>query len=227
MALHNDKWFAQLLTVDDTKREDGRRVLTDEDIDEERQHMSEDMIQQEYYCSFTLGIDGSYYAKYIKESRQENRIGKVPWSKQQRVNTVWDIGYGDSTAIIFYQIRGQEVHIIDYYENHGEGLPHYASILKEKPYIYDSHYAPHDIDSHAFSSGMSAREVGKDLGIKFTPLPTLKLRLEEGIEALRGIFPRICIDEGKCKQLIKCLENYRKEFDEKHNVYKDRPVHDW
>lgn len=221
MAQGNPEWFSQLLTVKDTG------IISEADLQAERDAgMSEDFIQQEFYCSFTLGVEGSYYAKYMEEARDENRIGNVPWDKQQRVSTAWDIGYGDSTAIIFYQIVGQEVHIIDYYEAHGQGLPHYAGVLKDKPYIYANHFAPHDIDSHAFSSGLSAREVGSSLGISFITLPTLKLRLEDGIEAVRGIFPRLWIDETKCKGLIKCLENYRKEFDTKLETYKERPLHD-
>lgn len=221
MAQKNDDWFCQLLTIKDTG------VVSEEDIQKEREAgMSEDFIQQEFYCSFTLGVEGSYYAKYIEEARGDGRVSRVPWDKQKRVYTAWDIGYGDSCAIIFFQIIGNEVHIIDYYENHGEGLPHYAGILKEKDYIYSDHYAPHDIDSHAFSSGMSAREVGSGLGIKFITLPTLKLRLEDGIEAVRGLFPRVWIDETKCKHLLKCLENYRKEFDTRLEVYKERPRHD-
>ena len=221
MAARNDDWYCQLLTVSDTG------VLTPEDIEKERaEGMSEDMIQQEYYCSFTLGVEGAYYAKYLQDAKDEDRIGHVPWNKGSRVYTAWDLGYGDSTSIIFYQIVGNEIHIIDYYEAHGEGLPHYAGVLKEKPYIYADHYAPHDIDSHAFSSGLSAKEVGASLGLKFIVLPTLKLGLEDGIEALRGIFPRIYIDQGKCGHLIKCLENYRKEFDQRLEVYKERPRHD-
>lgn len=221
MATRNPDWFCQLLTVKDTS------VVSPEDIQKEREAgMSEDFIQQEFYCSFTLGVEGSYYAKYMQEARDEDRISTVPWDKQKRVYTAWDIGYGDSTSIIFYQICGQEVHIIDYYESHGEGLPHYATVLKDKPYIYADHFAPHDIDSHAFSSGLSAREIGSSLGIRFIPLPTLKLRLEDGIEAVRGLFPRVWIDETKCKYLIKCLENYRKEFDERLEIYKERPRHD-
>jgi hypothetical protein len=221
MARVNPEWFCQLLTIKDTS------VVSEADIEREREAgMSEDFIQQEFYCSFTLGVEGSYYAKYLEEARDEDRITNVPLDKQLRVYTAWDIGYGDSTAIIFYQIAGQEIHIIDYYEAHGEGLPHYATVLKDKPYIYADHYAPHDIDSHQFSSGLSAREVGSNLGLKFITLPTLKLRLEDGIEAVRGIFPRVWIDESKCKHLVKCLENYRKEFDQRLEVYKERPRHD-
>ncbi len=221
MARDNPDWYCQLLTVEDTG------IISEADLQAERDSgMSEDFIQQEFYCSFTLGVEGSYYARYMEEARDEDRIGNVAWDKQNRVFTAWDIGYGDSTAIIFYQIIGQEVHIIDYYEDHGKGLPHYAGVLKDKPYIYADHFAPHDIESHAFSSGLSAREVGASLGLRFITLPTLKLRLEDGIEALRGVFPRIWIDVTKCKGLIKCLENYRKEFDQRLETYKERPLHD-
>jgi hypothetical protein len=221
MAQKNPEWFCQLLTVKDTN------IISEADIQSERESgMSEDFIQQEFYCSFTLGVEGSYYAKYLQEARDEDRIGSVPWNKQLRVFTAWDIGYGDSTAIIFYQISGQEIHIIDYHEAANKGFPYYAGVLKEKEYIYADHFAPHDIESHSFSSGMSAKEVGAGLGVRFITLPTLKLRLEDGIEALRGIFPRIWIDGAKCATLIKCLENYRKEFDQRLEVYKDRPRHD-
>ena len=222
MAQKNRDWFCQILTVKDTG------IISEEDIQKERDAgMSEDFIQQEFYCSFTLGVEGSYYARYLQEARDEDRISNIPWDRQARVSTAWDLGYGDSCAIGFYQLVGQEIHLIDYYENHGEGLPHYAYILKEKPYIYESHFAPHDIDSHAFSSGLSAREVGAGLGIKFITLPTLRLRLEDGIEAVRGLFPRLWIDSEKCSRLIKCLENYRKEFDVKMDSYKEKPRHDW
>lgn len=228
MAKDNPEWFCQLLTVEDTIREDGSRIITDADIQAERDAgMSEDYIQQEFYCSFTLGIEGSYYAKYIQAAKDSNRIGNVPLETQSRVYTAWDIGFGDATSIVFFQIIGKEIHIIDYYENQGEGLPHYANVLRKKDYLYAEHYAPHDIDSHSFSSGLSAREVGRDLGINFIPLQTLKLKIEDGIEAARGIFPRIWIDEVKCKRLIQCLENYRKEFDADYQVYRTRPVHDW
>lgn len=222
MAVRNESWFAQLLTAEDTG------FPSKEDIQAERDAgMSEDMIQQEFYCSWTLGVEGAYYAKLLYEAREEDRIGSVPYDRSKKVYTAWDIGYGDSTAICFYQVVGNEIHVIDYYENHGEGLPHYAEVLFRKPYLYADHFAPHDIESHAFSSGLSAKEVGAGLGINFITLPTLKLKIEDGIEAVRSIFPRLYFDEIKCKQLIKCLENYRKEFDEDHQIYRTRPLHNW
>lgn len=176
--------------------------------------------------SFESAIDGSFYAKWIREARFEGRFGHVPWDKEARVSVAFDPGYLDSCAVVWFQCIGQEIHVIDYYENSGEGLAHYLGIIKGKPYVYDKYFGPHDIESHQFSTGLSTKEVGASLGVHFITLPTLKLRLEDGIEAVRGIFPRLWIDEGKCSRLIKCLENYKKEFDVNYQIYKSRPVHD-
>ena len=222
MAKFNPEWFTQLLTVEDTN------VLSQTDIQRERDAgMSEDMIQQEYYCSFSLGIEGSYYAYYMQTARDESRIGNVPYDRHAKVHTAWDIGYGDSCAIIFFQIIGNEIHIIDCIEDHGKSVAHYIQLINEKNYIYGDHFGPHDIANRHFSSGLSTKEVAADLGFEFIQLPTLRMTIEEGIEACRSIFPRVWIDERKCKDLIKAMENYRKEFDDKHTVYKERPLHNW
>jgi hypothetical protein len=176
--------------------------------------------------SFESAIDGSFYAKWIRDARFEGRVGSVPWDRESRVSLAFDPGYLDSCAVVFFQCIGQEIHIIDYYENSGEGLSHYLEVIKKKPYIYDRYFGPHDIESHHFSTGLSTKEVGASLGVNFITLQTLKLRLEDGIEAVRGLFPRIWIDEKHCSRLIKCIENYRKEFDVNYQIYKSRPVHD-
>ncbi len=220
---NKDTWFTQLLTVDDTG------ILTKKEIKDlqEKENVSEDMIQQEYYCSFTLGIQGSYYAKYLQEANDSGRVGTVPHDPQSRVYTAWDLGVGDSTCIIFYQLVGKEIRCIDYYENSGEGLPHYAKIVKDKSYIYGGHYAPHDLASREMSHGLSRREVAASLGLNMTVLPTLKLTKEEAIECVRGRFHRCWFDQVKCKRLLLCLENYRKEWNDKLNVYAEKPRHDW
>jgi phage terminase large subunit len=218
-----DTWFAQTLSVRDTK------LFTDEQIDQfcKEDNLSEDMKQQEYYCSWHRGIDGSYYAKYLQTAKDEGRVGNVPYDRQSLVHTAWDLGYGDSTAIVFYQVCGQEIHIIDCYENHGEGLAHYVKVLADRKYIYGKHYAPHDVESHSMATGLSAKRVASDLGIAFVTLPTLRTRVEDGIESVRGIFSRIWIDAVKCKPLLKALDHYHKEFDVAHNCYRLKPVHDW
>jgi phage terminase large subunit len=93
MAKNNEKWFCQLLTVDDTHDESGNRIITDDDIEEERRSgMSEELIQQEYYCSFNAAIQGAYYTKELEQARKERRLTNAPYEPQLLTHTVWDIG---------------------------------------------------------------------------------------------------------------------------------------
>lgn len=224
IANNTEGWFSSLLTVDDTN------AISREAIEEERQSgMSEELIMQEFYCSFDMGVEGSYYAKYIARARDENRIQPFNHDKSNRVHTAWDIGVGDSTAIWFYQLSGQQIHLVDYFEAHGEGLPFYVSMLEKKAkelgYIYGDHYAPHDIRNREFGTGDSRLEAAKRLGINFRIIPGISI--ESGIERVRAILDRCYFSGVKCKDGILCLENYRKDFDEKNRAYKDRPLHDW
>lgn len=187
--------------------------------------MSEDMIQQEYYTSFDMGVEGAYYASYLDKAKRDGRISQVPWESSFKVHTAWDIGVRDSTTIIFFQTIGQTVRIIDCYENSKQGLEHYAEILHGKPYLYGRHIAPHDIRVQEWGSGVTRFEKARQLGIKFRIADDYEI--PDGIEAARSLFSKLWIDEKKCKPLIKALENYRQEFDVKRKVYKPRPLHDW
>lgn len=221
IAQHAPDWFCYKLTVEDT----GHIAL--EEIEKERREgiMSDDLIQQEYYCSFEMGVEGSYYAKYLDTMRIKGQIGIVPWEAGFKVHTAWDLGVRDSTSIIFFQTIGQAVRIIDYYEKSKEGLEHYIKIINSKPYTYGKHIAPHDIAVREWGSGMTRLEKARNLGLKFTVAPDVSI--VDGIEAVRSSFSKIWIDEVACKDLIKALENYRQEFDVKKKIYKSQPLHSW
>jgi intein/homing endonuclease len=219
-------WFCQILTIEDTKREDGSPVVDMKVIEDLRKSgMSEDLIQQEFYCSFSASASGAYFSNQIRLATEENRFTKIPYEEKLPVCTFWDIGVGDSTAIWFAQFVGKEIRLIDYYENSGEGLTHYIKYLQSKPYIYKDHYAPHDIEVREFTSGRARIDIAKDLGIRFKIAP--KLSIEDGIEAVRLIFSRCYFDDTNCKQGIRALRNYHKDFDETNQTYRTSPVHDW
>ena len=220
MANRNERWFCQRLSVDDTA------VLNQEAIDEEREAgMPEELIQQEFYCSFDAPLVGSYYGSLMAKALAEERIKNVPYEPRLEVHTSWDLGMGDSTAIIWFQQFGNEYRIIDYYENQGEGIPHYVKIVREKDYIYGRHIAPHDIKVREMGTGKSRFEVARDLGLRFDICPNIQI--DDGIEAARSIIPRCYFDEKKCSILVEALRQYRKDYDEKNKVYKNRPLHDW
>jgi hypothetical protein len=225
MAKDNPDWFCEKLSITDTG------VLTDEDMDiERREGMSENMIQQEYYCNFDQGSEGTFYAKYLVEAEHQERITNVPYDPYTKVDTYWDLGVSDSTTIIFTQNVGKEIHIIDTYTNEGEGLDHYSRILEQKAkdglWQYGSHCAPHDIKVRELGHGAKTRlDMARDLGLNFEVVPNLPIH--EGIEMARGMFHKLWIDKNKASYLLKCLENYHRVYNERLNVYSDKPCHDW
>jgi hypothetical protein len=169
-------------------------------------------------------IGGAIYGEVLAEARSDQRITRVPHDPTLRVDTAWDLGVGDSTAIWFSQSVGREVRLIDYYEAEGEGLPHYASVLDRKGYLYSRHVAPHDIRVREIGSGRSRIEVAESLGIKFEIAPSIGL--EDGIHATRMLFPRLYIDETRCAVGLEALARYRRSYNKSMGEYKATPVHD-
>jgi hypothetical protein len=175
--------------------------------------------------AFEASNEGLYYGRQIVEARQQGRIRRVYYDANVPVHTAWDLGYNDSTAIWWYQVCGQEIHLLEYYENSGEPLTHYLQLVKNKPYTYGKHITPHDAAVHEYSTGLSRVEVARNQGISFTIAPDIGLI--EGIDAVRNILNRCWFDEIKCGFGIKALENYKKEWNDRHGCWSSRPLHNF
>jgi hypothetical protein len=220
MAEEHKSWFFQILTVDDTK------AIDEEAIEDERTAgMPEELIQQEFYCSFDAPLVGSYFGDQITTAAKENRITKVPWEPTKPVSTAWDLGIGDATSIWFFQQVAMEIRFIDYYEHHGVGLEHYSKILQEKPYTYNEHLVPHDAQVRELGTGKSRLEVARSLGLRMRVVP--KLSLDDGIQAVRAILPRSWFDEERTEDGVQALREYRKEWDSLTETFRNKPRHDW
>ena len=184
--------------------------------------------------AFQQSVEGAYYAKQFAKIYAEGRLGQLPDNSHLPVHTYWDIGVGDSTAIWFVREVGNEYHIIDYYENSGEGLRHYMKVLKDRGYTYGEHWGPHDIDNREFGSDAKSRRQlaregyeidGEKYSLRFNVVP--KIGVDEGIEQAREMLADCYFDEAKTEQGVLCLENYRKDWDDKRGCWKDKPLHDW
>jgi hypothetical protein len=227
-ACKMDDWYADLVTVDDSIDPNGNKYMPDKAIEMERAlGRSEEWIQQEYYCDFNANSNGFYYLKYLNEAEEEGRIGHISHDPSKLVDTWWDIGVGDSTAIWFTQTIGREVHLIDYYQNNAVGLEHYTQYLQGLPYMYHIHNFPHDMANTEFGTGRSRIEMAEDLlGSKNVNI-IQKISIEDGINAARIILPRCWFDERKCEKGITALYNYHRQWDDKLKEFKNKPVHDW
>ena len=218
-AVADDKWYAYTAPASKTK------IIDQEELDAAKKQMGDTKYRQEFECDWVANIEGFIYGKIMKKLEDNKQITLMAYDPSLLVSTVFDIGVGDSTAIVFFQKLGNTIRIIDFYENRREGLPHYIQVLKEKDYIYDKHFAPHDIEVQEFSSGKTRREVAYQLGIRFRILP--KLPLEDGIHSLKMILPRCYFNLDKTKPLIDALRHYHRKYNEKMKMFNNKPVHDW
>jgi len=188
--------------------------------------MTQDEYDQEYECSFEAAVKGAVYARDLTQARQDGRITRVPYDPAMLVDTWWDLGVGDATAIWFSQsFRSGEIRLIDYYEASGEGLPFYVSILRQRPYNYGTHIAPHDIEVRELGTGHSRVEQAQALGLHFFVAP--RLSLEDGLSAVRTLLPRCWFDSEKCQAGIEALMHYKWDYNTRIHEYKAIPVHDW
>lgn len=215
-----ETWYTELLTAEDTGHVDMNEVRRDVQLG----FISEDQMLQEFYCSFDRGVQGSIFGKLLHKLKLEDRLGFVPYEEGHLVHTAWDLGWDDECAIVMFQVIGQMVRIIDCYSNRLKPLEHYAQVLRDKGYLYGKHFLPHDAEQHSLNDGNTRTQKLYDLGFNCEVLPRKFIadRLEDG----RCIFARLWIDEQRCEPLLKSLENYRREWDDRLQKYKDNPIHD-
>ena len=218
-AQKQDDWYTVIYKASQTQ------ILDEEELDAAKQMMTADQFEQEFECSWVANVAGAIFGKELQALQEQGRIDDVPYSPSTPVETWWDLGIGDSTAIWFTQTVGRSVHVIDFYENRNEGLPHYAKVLQQKGYFYGAHNAPHDIEVRELGSGKSRREIAYDLGINFRVVP--KLPLEDGIHAAQMLLRRCWFDHTNCKEGLECLRQYHRKYNEKSRSFRTTPVHDW
>ena len=226
-----DDWYTERLTIRDTFREDGLPIISEQMIEAERaEGMSEELVQQEYYCSFEGFTHGAYYTKQLEKAKKDSRICVVPHSTGHEVYTAWDLGVDDSTTIWFFQVVGLSFRFIDYYENTGESLAHYAKLLDSKQYKYGDHYLPHDVEHRTVQTAKSTREILQELGLRSIITIQRAKDIDSvlgGIEAGRNILSQCWFDEKRCVRGLKALEAYHAEYDEVKKKLSNRPAHDW
>lgn len=173
-------------------------------------------------------VKGAYYLNEMAKMRQEGRLCRVPHQAGIPVNTFWDLGFNDTTAIWFHQDVAREHRFIHAYENSGESLAHYAKYLQDRGYTFGTHYLPHDADNKSLQTGKSTRQILEELlpGHRFETVPRIENVLFGINDTRLKMTGPVFIDEQECADGIVALDNYRKRYHEKLDVYTDEPLHD-
>ena len=179
--------------------------------------------------AFEASVEGAYYGGVIARAELEGRIGAYPALPDLPVLTAWDIGVGDATAIWFFQVDGPRIRFFAYYENHGEGAPHYAAQIREREraggWRHERGLFPHDARVKEWGSGRTRIE--ELVAARLRPQLVTRSRVDDGINAVRRIFRACVFDEAGCTAGLKALRAYRKEWDDAHGHFSAHPRHDW
>lgn len=234
-AVSSNEWFAELLTVDDTE------AISSDILDRELREYIADygkdmgtaLFEQEYMCSFEAAIVGAIYGSQLSHARAGThpRITRVPHDPAYPVGTMWDLGWTDSTAIWFFQIVGQSIHFINYFEASNAPLEYYANKMRQFADDFGYNYGrnmqffPHDVEVHELQTGKSRKQTLWELGIKAITVP--KHSPWDGINTVRRLFHRFYFDSENCEKGLEALSVYRREWNEKTRTFDPNPVHDW
>jgi hypothetical protein len=197
------------------------------ELDSARRTMSEEEYEQEYECSFNAGLVGAYFAKELGKAESEGRVGKFPYDPQYAVDTYWDLGLNDMTAIWFVQsVRGQH-RIIDYYEISGLSIPEIMAEVKRKPYSFGTFVFPHDVEKGELSTGKTQRQMFHQHGARPSRVVPRCSSKRESINAARVSMSMCSFDREKCKRGLEALANYQRKWDSRNNVFSEAPLHNW
>lgn len=216
-ARSHDDWFELTLKASESG------LLHPDELADAARTMSEDQYNAEFECSFDAAILGAYWGKEMRIALEMGRICDVPYDPAVPVETAWDIGRTDSTAIWFFQrVRGEK-HFIDHYEDNGVDISDVAKMLDEKGYRYSEHWLPHDARAKTFASnGKSVIEQLIALGYRGTIGP--ELSRQDGIQAARMVLPVCYFDRTRCMDGIEHLRQYRRQWDEDRKMFGPDPA---
>lgn len=216
-----DKWFHMTLKASESG------LLDPEDLQEMRYQMTEDQYLQEMECSFEAAVQGTYYAAMIAQMERDGHMQEhTPvHDPSQQVFVATDLGFTDSTAMWFWQLRPDGIAVIDYEEANGKSLPYYFDMLHEKPYDYDTVWLPHDAKAKSLQTGRSTIE--QFLDAKFPCRIAPKLAVQHGIDASRKVLTNCYFNTTNCYDGIEALRAYRRQYNEVTKAFGKSPVHDW
>lgn len=215
------EWFGALYRASETG------IIDQAELDSAKRQMTEEEYLQEYECDFNAGLVGAYFAKELSAAEKDGRIGKFPYDPMLPVDTYWDLGSNDLTAVWMVQTQRGMHRAIDYYEISGSSVPEVVAELRRRPYVFGNWVLPHDARQKNFATGKSAEMVFYSLGCR--PIRVLERCKEkrDSINAARMIFGKVQFDAEKCKHGLKALANYQRKWDAKNNVFQDNPLHNW
>ncbi len=232
MAKVNPRWFAQVLTVDDTGAL--TRGQQEEALAEYQALYGIDlglaMFEQEYLCSFVGAMIGAYYGSEMAKAEREGRICATAVDPAHPVHTAWDLGATHNNPIWCFQVIGNSLRIVDFYLPETDDVADWCSWLTEQGYT-GIDYVPHDILVTEWGSKRTRIETLRQLGRKPQRIP--KVSVADGQQAGRVAINAAVFHAGdddraaRVSHGVDGLKAYRREWDDELKTFRATPVKDW
>lgn len=168
-------------------------------------------------------LDGAVYAREIRKVLEEGRYGVVRYDRSVPVDVCADLGRSDYTALWFRQYVAGEYRYLHYYQNFRYDIDHYIKYIQNTEFTIGTIWLPHDAKSQTVGAKASVQGqmVAKFPRVKVLP----KLKLKDGLDAARRIFPNCYFDQQGCSTGFKCLQEYKYELKPGTQVFGDKPLH--
>lgn len=231
-VVQSPRWFCSMLQTYWPDRPGYSGLIPHNDFPHiiQEEGLSPEDVEREYGVSFNSGMQGAYYSDQIDRAYAEGRVKDFLFDDTLEVDTFWDLGVDDSTAVWFRQKQGNKLVFIDYLEDSGKELAFYIKALEAKGYRYGTHYLPHDAKQRSLQTGSDTAEIFEQLCRNYKINDNIwvleRLPVQDGINAVRTRFPRYFFDSTKCIEGLKRLELYHRRFDKRRNVFLKEPIHD-
>ncbi len=183
--------------------------------------------------AFEAHIEGAIYAEQMTWLREHGRITKVPLDPSLRVNTFWDLGANDMTAIWFHQYDRLQHRFIRYREANNQGLRKWWTDLedwrKEERFQWGRHFLPHDANASMLGEAIDTKaSILRGLGMRNEVIVPRVSTIRAGYEVTRDAMNgNVWMDRDECAQGIKCLDSYQFIWSEARGVFTDEPLHNW
>lgn len=201
------------------------------DMEYDRRKLSEDTFNHIWGGECRSSAEGAIFGLEMKKATQSGRICSVPYDPAKPVDTIWDLGFGDSTAIWMVQSWGGQYHFIDYIEDHGKTVHDYLVMLQQRGYHYGNFFLPHDSLDTIIHKKLAAEPTRSIHGIitaaGYNVRPVDKLLKVQQIDTARTVFPLCRFDEEKCSEGLRALRCYQWGVPSASGALKREPLHDW
>jgi len=191
--------------------------------------------------------EGTYYGQEYAQARREQRIGHYPYDPAFPVYRFADFGDVWTAALDAQYIRSRWRVVNDYWDNAGDSSSHggtmpvdgcgavgLAKSMQAMPYVWGKeHFAGPDLEGSnrkSFNSTLTTRDLLRTLGFNFRAVEAASF--DEGIQAVRLLWPLLDIDEVGAGTFLGAAKGYGKLKNERSStheqaVYHDQPAPTW